>query len=80
MTIAAPVFAVDLPKPVDKFTRGTMEIIKSPLVIIDHTKGEMENHDNVVFGFVKGLVESPFHLIKKAGGGLFTVLTFPIDN
>ena len=79
MSMACPVFAVDLDKSVDKFVDGTMEVIKSPIVIYDHTKSEMDSADHMAFGFMKGLIEAPFHMVKKVGGGLLDVATFPIE-
>jgi len=77
--MACPVFAIDLDKSVDKFVDGTMEVIKSPIVIYDHTKSEMDNADHKAYGFMKGLFEAPFHMVKKAGSGLLDVATFPIE-
>ena len=79
MSMACPVFAVDLHKSVDKLADGTMEMIKSPIVLYDHTKSEMDNADHMAYGFMKGLLEAPFHMIKKAGDGLLDVATFPIE-
>ena len=79
MSMACPVFAVDLHKSVDKLADGTMEMIKSPIVLHDHTKSEMDKADHMAYGFIKGLLESPFHMIKKAGDGLLDVATFPIE-
>ena len=73
------VLAGDLPKPVDKFTKGAVEVVKSPVSIYDHTKGEYDKSDIKPLGFVKGLVESPFALLKKAGGGALDMATFPIE-
>jgi len=79
VSLTAPAFALDLGKHVKKFTNGTMEIVKSPLVIYDHTKSEIDAADYKVIGFVSGLVTSPFHLIHKAGMGALDVATFPIE-
>ena len=79
MSMACTVFAADLHKSVDKLANGTMEMIKSPLVLHDHTKSEMDNADHMAYGFMKGLIEAPFHMIKKAGDGLLDVATFPIE-
>lgn len=71
--------AADLPRPVEKIKDGTVDVIKSPLVIYDHTKAEMDKSDFKAFGLVKGLIESPFHLAKKAGSGVLEIATFPIE-
>jgi hypothetical protein len=76
---ASTVLAGDLPKPVEKFTKGAVEVIKSPIVIYDHTKGEYDKSDIKPLGFIKGLVESPFLLVKKAGGGALEMATFPVE-
>ena len=79
MSMAAAVYAADLPKPIDKLTKGTVEVVKSPLAIYDHTKKEMDHADFKPLGLFKGLVESPFHVIKRAGGGIIDVATFLVD-
>ncbi len=79
MSMACPVFAVDLNKSVDKLVDGTMEVIKSPIILHDHTKSEMDNADHKAIGLMKGLLESPFHMVRKAGDGLMDVATFPIE-
>lgn len=76
--VTAPLYA-DLPKPIDKLTKGTLEVAKSPLVVIDHTKKEIDGADYKVIGLIKGLVKSPFHVVMKAGKGALDVATFPID-
>ena len=78
-TMAAPVYATDLPAPVEKLADGTMDIVSSPLEIINHTKSEMDSADNMPFGLLKGLIESPFYVVKKAGSGVVSILTFPIE-
>lgn len=79
LMMAAPVLSADLPRGVDKIVNGTIDVVKSPLVIYDHTKAEFDGADNKAYGLVKGLIISPFHLIEKAGGGLLEIVTFPID-
>lgn len=74
--VAAPAFA--LPAPVEKLTSGVVKIIKSPLAIYDHTKTEMSEHTSTTIGFTKGLVESPFFMLKDIGGGLMDIITFPM--
>ena len=78
-SLAASSYAADLPKPVDKFAKGMVEIVKSPAVLYDHTKLEMDKSSYKPLGFFKGIVESPFHLVKKAGGGAIDVVTCPIE-
>lgn len=77
--LAAPVFAMDIKTSVDKATEGLIEVVKSPLVIIDHTKKTYDDGDNKLFGLGKGLVESPFHMVDEAVHGLIKFVTFPID-
>lgn len=79
MSMACTVYAVDLHKSVDKITDGMVEIMKSPLVLHDHTKSEMDKADHKAFGLMKGLLEAPFHMVRKAGNGLLDVATFPIE-
>ena len=80
LTVAAPVMASDLPKPIHKFTTGTMQVITSPFVIYDHTKSEVSGADFKAVGLVKGLLTSPFHMVKQAGSGAIDMATFPIDK
>lgn len=79
MSMACTVFAADLHKSVDKLVDGTMEMMKSPLVLHDHMKKEMDDAEHKPMGFLKGLLEAPFHMVKKAGNGLLDVATFPIE-
>lgn len=76
--VAAPVFA-DLHGSVDKLTNGTMKIVKSPLAIYNHTKGEIDGADYKAIGLFKGLLASPFHFVAEAGKGVLDVATFPIE-
>jgi len=78
-SLASVAFASDLPKPVEKFSKGAVDVLKSPLTIYDHTKFRYDGADNKPIGLVQGLVESPFHMLKKAGGGAIDMATFPID-
>ena len=78
-SLASVAFAADLPKPVEKFSKGAVDVVKSPLTIYDHTKFRFDGTDNKPVGLVKGLVESPFHMLKKAGGGAIDMATFPIE-
>ena len=77
-TFAAPLHAA-LPRPVDKIKNGTMEVIKSPLELIDHTKKEVDSSKYKALGLVGGLAKAPFHMVKKAGHGIVEIATFPID-
>lgn len=78
-SFAAPVLAADLPKPIHKFTHGIMTIVKSPIALYDHTKAGWDSHDLKPLGFTKGLIESPFYVIKEAGTGVVDVATFPVE-
>ena len=71
--------AMAMSGPVEKLTSGVMKIVKSPLHIFSHTKTEMDSHLSTPVGFTKGLVESPFYMLKDIGGGLIDILTFPMD-
>ena len=79
MGLAASVQAYDLAKPIDKFSKGAVEVVKSPIVLYDHTKSEMDSYDNKIVGLLKGLFESPFHMVKKAGNGALDIATFPVE-
>jgi len=79
VSMTCTVFAADLHKSVDKLADGTMEMMKSPLVLHDHAKSEMDKADHKALGLMKGLLEAPFHMAKKAGDGLLKVATFPVE-
>lgn len=77
LVFTAPAMAMS--GPVEKLTSGVMKIVKSPLIIFSHTKTEMDGHLSTPVGFTKGLVESPFYMLKDIGGGLVDILTFPME-
>lgn len=80
MSMTVPLYASDyLHKSVDKLANGTMEVVKTPLMLYDHTKSEMDVSEHKPLGMLKGLLESPFHMVKKAGGGALDMATFPIE-
>jgi len=71
--------ASELPKPVEKLTKGAVDVIKSPILIYDHTKDEYDKADTKALGFFKGLLESPFKVVHKAGSGALDMATFPVE-
>ena len=75
----APVYA-DVARSMDKLKGGVVDIVKSPLVLIDHTKKEVDGADYKAVGLLKGLIKSPFHMLKKAGKGALDVATFPFTK
>ena len=79
MGMAAPIYAGDMPKAVDKLSQGTLDIITSPVELYDHTIGDMEKSDNKPVDLFMGLLKSPFHMIMKAGHGVVDVATFPVE-
>lgn len=79
VSMVCTVYAADMHKSVDKLANGVVEIMKSPLALHDHTKSEMDAADHKILGFMKGLLEAPFHMVRKAGDGLLDVVTFPIE-
>lgn len=78
MSMGAPLYAADLPAPVDKIVTGTVDVIKSPLALYEHPVDRMEEGDHKMMGFFKGVLEAPFHVVKRAGDGLVHIATFPI--
>lgn len=78
-SLAGSVMAADLKKPVEKFVNGTMEVVKSPMQLVEHPKAEIDSAKHMPFGLLKGLIESPFHILKKAGHGAVDMATFPIE-
>ena len=81
LSVAGSVYAADfIVKPVEKLANGTVEVIKSPLALYDVTKDEMDGHDYKSMGLLKGLIVSPFHVVKRAGEGVIDIATFPIGH
>lgn len=78
-SMAVSAYATDMPKPIHKLSSGLVEILKSPIVLVDHTKMEVDGAKYKPFGLLKGLVTSPFYMVKKAGFGVIDVATFPIE-
>jgi hypothetical protein len=79
LCVAVPVWAAEMPKPVHRFANGLLEMVKSPLVLFEYPKAEMEAAEHKPVGLLKGLMEAPFHMIKKLGHGLIDVVTFPVE-
>ena len=78
-SMATSLYAADLPRPVNKIVKGAVAIVKSPMVAYDHAKKEADAADNKLFGFLKGVMVSPFHLINEIGHGALDIVTFPIE-
>lgn len=76
--MAGSTYAAEMPRSVDKLVKGTTEVLISPMVFLDHTKAEIDKAEFKGVGLMKGLIESPFYVVKKAGGGLLKIVTFPI--
>lgn len=79
VAFAGSVFAYDLNKPMDKLTSGVVDVIQSPILIYQHPMDTMKNDDTKVVGFLKGVIETPFKIGEKAGGGLINIATFPVN-
>ena len=74
---AAPVFA--LPAPIEKLKGGAIDVIKSPLELGKYTHDEMKSKDFILVGFLRGVIMSTAHTIKKAVLGAVDIATFPVD-
>ncbi|MCA9399620.1 MAG: hypothetical protein KC618_07715 [Candidatus Omnitrophica bacterium] len=79
MSVAAPVMAAGMEKPIKKFADGTIEVVKSPLQLVKHPKSSMDEADHKPIGLLKGIMHAPFHMLKQAGGGVVDMVTFPIE-
>lgn len=79
LCLAVPVGAAELPKPVHKFGKGLVEVVKSPIVLFEHPKAEMDAAEHKPLGLLKGAMEAPFHMIKKLGHGVIDMVTCPIE-
>lgn len=74
LTLSVPAYA-----GVDKLKDGFVKVVKSPMQLIERPKMGMDEMDSRPVGFLKGLVESPFYMLKDIGGGLIDVVTFPFE-
>ena len=69
--------SINLAKPIDKLVGGTVDIVKSPLQIYDHTKSDVDKHKAI--GLLTGLITSPFYVARKAGKGAVDMATFIVE-
>ena len=79
MGMVGSVFAIDLDRPMTKLSDGVVEVIHSPMVLIEHPMDSMDRGDSKSVGLLKGLLEMPFKFVKKAGGGVIDIATFPVE-
>ena len=70
-----PPYAED--NPASKLGRGIVNVISSPGEYVLQTKKLMETNDprTAYFG---GILQGTCHMIKRIGGGIYEVVTFPI--
>ena len=66
-------------KPIDKLSNGVVEVLHSPVTLIEHPMGRMDGDDMKPVGLLKGLLEAPFKFVKKAGNGVVDIATFPVE-
>ena len=77
--MAGGVFALDLEKPSDKLANGVVDVVQSPMLLIEHPMERMDGDDMKAVGLMKGLLETPFKFVKKAGDGVVNIATFPVE-
>ena len=78
VSMSAPVLASGLDKPIDKLTGGFVDVLESPMLIVKHPVDTMDK-DGKGVGLVKGLIETPFKIVTKAGHGAIDIATFPVE-
>ena len=78
VAMSGAVFAYDLDKPIDKLSTGVVDVLHSPMLLIEHPVESMENSDKPI-GLFKGLIETPFKILTKAGHGVINIATFPVE-
>ena len=78
LSMATPILAFELPRPIDKLTKGILTIVKTPKVLYDDTRSALSEAKHSPLNSISGLVQSPFHMIKHAGSGAIDVATFPV--
>ena len=66
-------------KQANKLFYGIVDIVTSPKEFFHYTHIQLSENKNFLFGLTKGLIVSPFYVIKKAGLGLVNALTFPVE-
>ena len=78
VSFVAPVFALDMPEPVDKLARGLANVASAPLEVGKQITNEWRaadvKHLSVIGGLAKGLAFT----MKRAVSGIIDVLTFPV--
>jgi putative exosortase-associated protein (TIGR04073 family) len=80
---AAAVLALSLGVPasadnaVDKLGRGLANVLTSPIEVVQGMSDVNEEH-GMIAGATIGTLQGVVNLVKRAGVGLFEIVTFPI--
>ena len=75
MTFAAPIYAAG----VDKAKSGAEMLVKSPLQVYDHIKGEYDSTGLNPLGLMGGVLKGMYYMSKDVIHGAVDILTFPVD-
>lgn len=78
MLVAPP--AVLAGNPLEKLARGITNVATSPGEFIYQMDPAIDNAPDVVTGYVMGIFKGAFYTVKRAGIGLYDILTFPIPR
>ncbi|MGB2630592.1 MAG: exosortase system-associated protein, TIGR04073 family [Candidatus Omnitrophota bacterium] len=73
-SFTSPVFAYG---PMDKLTRGAVNIVVSPMEVVDSVWGYW-SEENYPSAIIWGPVIGTFNCIKRAVIGVYEVVTFPV--
>ncbi len=66
--------------PLEKLARGITNVATSPGEFIYQMDPAIDSAPDVVTGYVMGIFKGAFYTIKRAGAGLYDILTFPIPR
>jgi putative exosortase-associated protein (TIGR04073 family) len=81
LIIAGVVFLSALPayagNPVEKLGRGLANVGTSPLEI-PKTMGQVQEEKGIFAGWTLGVLQGLVNTVKRAGVGIYEVVTFPI--
>ncbi len=66
--------------PLEKLARGITNVATSPGEFIYQMDPAIDSAPDVVTGYVMGIFKGAFYTIKRAGVGLYDILTFPIPR
>lgn len=66
--------------PLEKLARGITNVATSPGEFIYQMDPAIDAAPDVVTGYIMGIFKGAFYTVKRAGVGLYDILTFPINR